>query len=506
MPGNINRITGLASPIDTEAIIESLVKAESAKMERIKQDKTILEWRQAEYRAVNTRLKELMDLTFNLRLQGTFNSRTVKSSNPYIVDAKAVGGIGDVTFDIEVKRLASSAVKVGGSISLSQDDKIDTAASLWSQRSKFVDQSLFADQEEGDEFSFTVNGKSFTFKNTASLDTIISTINSTPEAGVSIFYDSFTDRISITSTATGNNKAGDEIELGDPAVDLFMNKLLMMEGAVESGGENALISINGLETERTANTFVINGIAFDLRSAVPGEIVRIEAKRDTENILNKIVEWVDKYNKTIEYINSKLKEERFPDYRPLTDEQMQQLTDKQIDMWEEKAKSGLLMNDPLIQKELGRIRQAIFSVVQGLDEEYNHLSDIGITTGKYWENGVLKVDVDKLKEKIEADPDKVIRLFTKSADVEGERGIAGKLYYVIDAAIDRLADNAGKETDLVDNSSIGKRIKELNERIQKEEERIKRLEDRYWRQFTAMEKMIHVMNSQSGWLMSFFSK
>ena len=68
--------------------------------------------------------------------------------------------------------------------------------------------------------------------------------------------------------------------------------------------------------------------------------------------------------------------------------------------------------------------------------------------------------------------------------------------------VSKVTEKAGIESDfsLVDNSVIGKRIKDMDDRIEDYEDRLKMIEDRYWRQFTAMEKAINQMNSQSMWL------
>ena len=40
-----SRITGLASGLDTERIVKDLLKASRAKVDAVKQQKTILEWK-----------------------------------------------------------------------------------------------------------------------------------------------------------------------------------------------------------------------------------------------------------------------------------------------------------------------------------------------------------------------------------------------------------------------------------------------------------------------------
>ena len=67
-----------------------------------------------------------------------------------------------------------------------------------------------------------------------------------------------------------------------------------------------------------------------------------------------------------------------------------------------------------------------------------------------------------------------------------------------------IETKAGKSTSTLENYTLGKQMKDLNERITTFEKRLVRLESRYWSQFTAMEKAISNMNSQADYLMSQF--
>lgn len=294
------RIGGLASGLDTDTIIKDLMKAERARLTKYEQDKTLLEWKQEDYRGINNILRALRDATFDLRLQGTFLRKSVVSSQESVVVA-AAGGTGDGTYDIVVTRLASAATKTSSSISADVTSKIDTSASLWSQRHLFADGAAadadtfmdFAWGSEGDSFSFSINGESFAFTNTATLDEIFSEVNANATAGVNMFYDSFADRVVVTTRATGDNKTGDEIVLTDDPSG-FLNGLLQFSGAVETGGENSRFSVNGLETERPTNTFQLNGITFTLKAVSPDPLqpARVTVGQDTEGIYNTITEWV----------------------------------------------------------------------------------------------------------------------------------------------------------------------------------------------------------------------
>lgn len=511
MSSNNLRIGGLASGMDIDSIVKELMKAERMKLDKYEQEKTVLEWKQEDYRSVNNILRALRDLTSSMRFQSTYLRKSVSSSDESVVTATATT-VGDGTYDIVVTRLASAATKAGSSVSADSGNKIDVSASLWSQQALFADGTAadpdpsadFVWGSEGDTFSFTINGEEFTFANTATLNQVFAEVNARTAAGVTMFYDSFSDRVVITTRETGNHNEGDEIVFDDP--NGFLNGLLQFSGAIETGGENAQFSINGVVTERSSNTFQINGVTFTLKgvSENPLQPARVEVRTDTEAIYKAITDWVALYNSTIETIYAELNEARYPDYKPLTDEQMEQLTDRQIDKWEEKARSGLLKHDRLILSEMSKIRTMIYSTVTGLDEAYNSLASIGITTRDYRENGKLHVNEKMLRDAIEADPEKVMRLFTSSSDTDSEKGIAVRLYAGLGNAVERITETAGRSGDFVDSSSIGQRIRSINERISREEQRLQKLEDRYWRQFTAMEQWIARMNSQSAWLTAMF--
>lgn len=79
-------------------------------------------------------------------------------------------------------------------------------------------------------------------------------------------------------------------------------------------------------------------------------------------------------------------------------------------------------------------------------------------------------------------------------------------YRLINKRLKSISTKAGNDNEfsLVDDSFIGKEIKDINDRAAKIEDRLKQVEDRYWRQFTAMEKAIQQINSQSTWLIQQF--
>lgn len=81
------RIGGLVSGLDTDQIIKDLVKAQRLKLSGYQQNKTILEWKQQDYRSINNLLRRLRDVTSDLRLQGTYLRKVAVSSQESVVTA-----------------------------------------------------------------------------------------------------------------------------------------------------------------------------------------------------------------------------------------------------------------------------------------------------------------------------------------------------------------------------------------------------------------------------------
>ncbi|WP_241739681.1 flagellar hook-associated protein 2, partial [Anoxybacillus flavithermus] len=268
-------------------------------------------------------------------------------------------------------------------------------------------------------------------------------------------------------------------------------------------GQNAIFTINGLTTERPSNTFTINGMTYTLKNTHTGTVT-ISSTTNTDAIFNSIKSFVDKYNETIDEINKKLKETRYRDYQPLTDEQREQLTEKQAEKWEEKARSGILRGDSILSNALSSMRQALYRKVEAASKGFQQLAQIGITTtANYLEGGKLIIDEAKLKQKIEENPEAVYRLFSNNGE-GANKGIVLQLRDEIKKTIKSIEDKAGNTLKTVNQYIIGKNILDIDTRISEAEDRLKRVEDRYWKQFSAMEKAVQRANSQSMYLMNAF--
>jgi flagellar hook-associated protein 2 len=145
---------------------------------------------------------------------------------------------------------------------------------------------------------------------------------------------------------------------------------------------------------------------------------------------------------------------------------------------------------------------------------FNTLSQIGITTGDYSENGKLHLDTNKLTAALEKDPEGVLRLLTNTQDVKptsdkpGEtikaaklttdsQGVFVSLYAALGTHAKKLTDEAGLAGASDANSRIGKEIIKDNTDISTLEKRLAAEEKRLWKTFNNMEKSLGKLGNQS---------
>ena len=489
----VTRITGLSSGIDIDQWVKDLMKAERTRVDTWYQKKQILEWQREDYRNINTKLLALRNATFDLKLQGSFQTKTATSSNTNVFTASAGTSAVAGTYTVKVNSLASGVYK--SSTETLADEQGTSGTKTLSQQFGISGTVTFT--LEG-----TVNGeavsKYFSFDtSTANIYTVVSEINKA-NIGIKASYDSALNRFFLMTGSTGS-QAKITVKADDQG---FLRDTLKLGVELNTAyqGTNANIDFNDLTgLEFATNQFTVGGITFNLKST-SASTVTVSVGNDTEAVVEKIKTWVNAYNDAVGLMFTELNEERYRDYQPLTDEQKKEMKDSDIGKWEAKARSGLLKGDSLLYGVYSRVRSTTMARVEGLSTTFNNLSTVGITTGSYREGGKLYLDETKLRQALAQDPEGVMNLFTKTSDTSSGQGLAVRLYDELTKSMKLITDKAGSSTSYYDSSSIGRDISRINTTIDKLEDRLKDMEDRYYRQFEAMEKAIQRMNQQSMWL------
>ncbi|NCU16681.1 flagellar filament capping protein FliD [Pallidibacillus pasinlerensis] len=361
-----------------------------------------------------------------------------------------------------------------------------------------------------------IRHENFLVRGDRSLNDVFKEVNNS-SLGLMMFYDNYTDQVTITRTETGVFNPEGDIELnGGFFTDVLGFSFSEGEGsegaATYNAGQNAIFTINGLETQRTSNTFNVNGVSFTLKNifdAADGvQPVTLSVNNDSEKLFESIKGFVDKYNEIVGKIEEKLNEPYYKGYAPLSDLEREELTDKQQEKWEEMARSGLLRRDPILSSMITQMRSALFSAVNNneLNPQRTSLSSIGINTTSDFRSAKLEINETRLREAIENDPESVELLFRSgdSNSTFGEKGVVRRLRDILQGTRDRIQARAGNANMTEHQYTIGRQIANFEDRIERFEQRLQRLEDRYYRQFTLMEKAIMQSNNQMMQLSQFF--
>lgn len=129
---NLLRISGMASGIDTDAVVKSMVSNYQLKIDKANQAKQTLAWQQDAYKGIITGIKGLQDyfdpLSSKYMLSGnSMNINTAASDKTSVVTATSAATAQAGTYKVNVSKLAEQA-KIDGK---SQNSMIAVSSANW---------------------------------------------------------------------------------------------------------------------------------------------------------------------------------------------------------------------------------------------------------------------------------------------------------------------------------------------------------------------------------------
>lgn len=363
------------------------------------------------------------------------------------------------------------------------------------------------------KYHITVNDESFTFETTDSLNDIISEINNNANAGVTLYYSSITDKITVKSDDTGLSS---RVSISDDASGGNLTAALFGNSSVGDNGDDTEISytLNGVTQtiKRGTLDFTIDDINISLsENAVTTSPVTFTVTKNTEDIIENVKQFIDDYNEIISLITTKTTERPNSDYQPLTPDQQDEMEKDDIDSWNEQAKKGMLFGDNKINNVLRDLRYAMSNKTS---VSTLTLSSIGIAPASYDTSGKLVFNEETFKTKLNENSEEVINLFTKSStETNGISGVAKQIQTVLKANVGTfggtgiLVEEAGLGDGLSKSTNyLSKRMNEYDKRMDELKEDLADEKERYYNKFTALEQALNTLNSQSSWLTSFLGQ
>ena len=584
-----NGIYGLSgSGLDIESLVKMGMMNKQNQYDKMYQTQLKQTWVKEAYNTVYTDVKAFKESMSTFKMQSNMSAMQATSSNNDVVSVTANGAAAAMNHKITVEQVASNAYLMtanGQKIERANTSAANSAylkdvlfsgdatkTTVDGQTSYLVkndttgkndtfkgsDVAISIEVQDGDEVDS--DGKPVTHKVEFTYDQIfgdnktlndLATAFSNSGANVQGGYDTVNDSFSLYNKTSGSaNKIG--LKANNEASAKLLNKLhlasydgqtntlgneigftkdTLTEAAV---GTNAKATIDGKTYESDTNKLNVANVIYNFNGVSAKnadgtyQASTISVSQDTDKIVDNVKKFVETYNTLIDSLNTKYREEKNTDYKPLTKKQESEMTESQINKWNEKAKSGLLYHDNNIYSIISDMREALYTEVDAVDTvltdargnkySYNSMSSIGITSST--NQGHITLDEEKLKKALTEDPDCVYQLFASDQDstyISGSTnknqsdtytsksdylntGIANRLYNSMTTNIRNLESYAGTSKETDDESYLGKLITNMNTKMTSFQTLMKSYESKLYKKYDAMEVALSKLGAQLSYI------
>ncbi len=468
---------GGLSGLDTEKIITQLMELEQIPIKKVQQRIDRYTLQKNTFETFNLKLLSLKSSAETLLDSATWQTKNVTVSDSTKISATASSSASQGTLKFNVTQLGKSeSIYSGGAVGAAGESS-DTLITNFATASSGV---LKIDID-GTETSITYD------VNTDTINTLISKINQS-SANVTAFYDKNTDKFYITSNTAGNKTITITDDSGGNMAELL--KLRAADSPVVENGTSTQFYINDMAQMFTTdtNSYTVNGVTVNFLNTGSTTVV---VKNDSSAIVEKIKDFVNKYNDVQDFIKEQTK---------LTTAST--TSDKTTDVSTRAPLAGNYLATDVSYNLNAKTLQA-FSELRNAGQ-YSMLTEIGISLGAYGTDNANKLVVDeqKLQEAVENNPEQVRLLFgyNTSTPTETKVVVNSGIAHQIKSYLNPITRFRGLIAN--EQSALQSMIDSLNTNIDKMNERLTTVEENYRKQFSRMEQQLARLNSQGDYFSS----
>ena len=551
----MTRITGLATGLDVDSVVKETMQAYQTKIDTVDQQKMVLELQQEMYREVIKDCRDFYDKYFNvgksdsILLQRNWGTTTFESASSAVT---VTGGAGAeaANYSVKVESIAKAASfklessKANGTVYINNvkvelgNDKSDA------EKVKIINEALkgkgvtakYSEFEKGiilttdklgsdETISFTTQApKEMQEKNDYFKD-LIKDFEDNKNVTITNGRKEFTFKIDVTQVTVDCTDGISEEKIKEAMKKTGMDIVEEKSGgfkitypadskAVKANGSDcrATITKDGKTYEvkdNKTNNITLDGVTFKFNN-VTSEKVNITSKTDVTKAKDNIVKFVNDYNTLMEKLNTLISEKRDSSYMPLTNAQKEEMSEKEIELWEKKVKVGQLSRDSDLTRIRNAMKTAMSSLVGSSGQSLKSFGITAVTDYSGTKNGTFSIDEDKLTKALENNPEDVMKVFINNSDDASEKGVLQQLKSIFDKETQNstgsLIKKAGIEgSATASNNTLTRRIAQYETKISRMETLFATKQQALYSKYARLETLMNNLNNQSSSLTSMFS-
>ncbi|MCC6933876.1 MAG: flagellar filament capping protein FliD [Deltaproteobacteria bacterium] len=434
--------SGLASGIDTEALIQATLDARRIQQQPMKNTKAFNDQETTAFQEFNTKLLSLSSnlLGYTTAFGGGV-TKSVSSSNSDAITATAAAGAPTTSTQITVNQLAKSALLSFGDYFSDYDTPIASALSEAGAMKLTIGQGDNAETFSIDiDKTTSLTGLVDKINNSADGKLRASTINVGTETNPKYI-------LMVNGTASGSEKGLLNVEVSNNITDLGLFNQQTMEQA-----QDAQLYIAGIgQITRPSNEIkdLVPGLSLELKQVTAAPVL-LTVSSDADKTAKKFGGIIAQLNEIIKYSKDNNKVQRIEE------------NGKVANVFSALAKSRV---DDNFVRAIQSVFTETHSDVNG--SKISVLADLGITTNR---DGTYNFDETKFSGGFKDDPVAAQALIQKIADkLASTKGVVAE-YTRFDGQI-KLAIKAND----TENESINKRIERMEELLTRQTESMKLL-------------------------------
>ena len=274
--------------------------------------------------------------------------------------------------------------------------------------------------------------------------------------------------------------------------------------AQKVNGQVARIYLNDVEYTSNSNSFTVNGLSITALARTgtkDDDGITITTSNDVQGLYDKVKDFLSQYNEVINDIYAQYNASSARGYEPLSDEEKEAMSDKQVEKWEEKIKSSLLRRDTTLGGIINTMTSAMSASYEINGQKYS-LASFGIKTLGYFgssknENYAYHIDGDEDDTAVSGNSDKLMAALTSDPDsvIDFMKKLTDGLYKGLDKKM--KATTMRSAYTIYNDKEMASEYSDYTSLIKKWDDRLKSMEDSYFKKFAKMESALSTLQQST---------